>query len=74
MPTKNPRLNITLEEDTMLALTALAKKRKQAVANVARELIFEAMERSEDMALSAIAELRESKKSKRVKYEDVCWD
>jgi len=70
MPTKNPRINITVEESTIAMLTKLAQKENKSVASLTKELIFEAIERREDMALSAIAEHRDSLKSKKVKHED----
>ncbi len=69
MPTKNPRINITFEEATAALLTDLAKQEEKSVASLAKELILEALERREDMVLSAIAEVRYAKTTKRISHE-----
>lgn len=71
MPTKNPRINITFEETTAGLLAHLANQEHKSVASLAKELILEALERREDMVLSAIAEIRDSEKAKKVKHADV---
>ena len=71
MPTKNPRINITLSEETAAMLSQLAKQEHVSTANLARELILEAMKRREDKLLSLIAARREFAKAKRIKHEDV---
>lgn len=70
MPTKNPRINITFEEATALLLVQLAKQNHQSVSSMAKELILEALERREDLVLSAIAEARDSKDAKRLSHQD----
>jgi hypothetical protein len=52
MPTKNPRINITL---------------------LVKELVLEALGRREDKMLSAIAELHDTIKEKRVNHNDA-WE
>jgi len=71
MPTINPRINITLEKTLALLLEQQAKIEHKSVASVAKELILEALERREDMALAAIAEIRDAKDAKRIKHKDV---
>lgn len=71
MPTKNPRINITFEESTAGLLSYLAQQEHKSVSGLAKELIMDALERREDMFLSAIAEARDRAGSKRVKHEDV---
>jgi hypothetical protein len=71
MPTSNPRINITLEKSLAILLEQQAKHEHKSVASIAKELILEALERREDMALSAIAEIRDVDKAKRIKHEDV---
>lgn len=73
MPAKNPRINITLEESLVTLLLSLAQQEHQSISSVAKELILEALERREDMALSEIAKLRDVVKAKRIKHEDA-WD
>jgi hypothetical protein len=70
MPTKNPRINITLEESIAGLLTSLAEHEHKSISSLTKELVLEALERREDMALSAIAELRDKPKAKKVKHDD----
>jgi len=70
MPTKNPRVNITFDPSMMNIITSLAKEEEKSVASLAKELILEALERREDMNLSALAKVRDVKKAKRVKHDD----
>lgn len=70
MPTKNPRLNITLEESTALLLAKMAEQEHKSISSLAKELILEALERREDMVLSAIATKRDTPKAKKVEHED----
>ena len=74
MPTKNPRLNITFSQDEAELITSLAKQKHKSISYVAKELILEALERHEDMALSAIADAREEdakkKAEKRISHKD----
>ena len=69
-PTKNPRINITVEEDTAAIISKLAKNERKSVSSIAKELILEALERREDMVLSSIAEVRDVKRAKKIKHED----
>lgn len=71
MPTTNPRVNITFEESTAGLLSYLAKHEHRSVSSLAKELILEALERREDMALSLLAEKRDKPKAKRIKHEDI---
>lgn len=71
MPTKNPRVNITLEESSMESLDSLAKNQNKSVAGLAKELILEALERHEDLALSTVAEERDDdEQNERVSHDD----
>jgi hypothetical protein len=70
MPTKNPRINITLEESQAYLLSFIAKEEHKSLSHVAKELILEALERREDKFLSLIAEKRDQAKTKRVKHQD----
>ncbi len=71
MPTKNPRVNITFAKETAKLLAQQAKQEQKSVSSLAKELILEALERREDMILSALAQVRDTKKAKRIKHEDV---
>lgn len=70
MATLHPRLNISFDPDKAAILASLAKQNHQSVSAIAKELILEALERREDMALSALAEKRDSKHRKKVKHQD----
>ena len=70
MPTKNPRINITLEKATAGFLVHLAHQEHKSVSSLAKELILEALERREDMVLSAIAEIRDTDNAKKIKHDD----
>ncbi len=74
MPTKKPRLNITLESSESLLLSTLAKKQQMSVSSLAKELILEALDRHEDMVLSKIADERmeeaEGKSQNMISHED----
>lgn len=70
MPTSNPRVNITLDPKIMEVITALAKQEEKSVSSLSKELIIEALERREDGVLSALAESRDSKKSKKIDHDD----
>ncbi len=74
MPTKNPRFNVTFSKETADLISSLAKQKGKSISFIAKELILEALERHEDMALSAIADSRErdveNKPGKRVSHKD----
>lgn len=70
MATKNPRINIMLEDSIAGLLSTMAKQEHRSVSSLAKELLVEALERREDMALSTLAELRDTPKTKRVKHDD----
>lgn len=70
MPTKNPRINITVEDSIAGVLSSLAEHEHKSISSLAKELLLEALERREDMKLAAIAEIRDIKKAKRIKHTD----
>ena len=57
---KNPRINVTLEPKILDTLNMVADKEHCSVSSLTKELIIEALERREDLSLSAIADLRDS--------------
>ncbi|PWU07327.1 MAG: hypothetical protein C5B43_00540 [Verrucomicrobia bacterium] len=73
MPTKKPRLNITLERKTSALLSKLAKKKRKSVSGLATEFIEDALERDEDRILSKIAELRDTREAKTIAHKNV-WN
>lgn len=56
MPTKNPRCNVTLDQNTINVLAILAKKRYKSVLHLIGNIILETLERYEDKYFSALAE------------------
>ncbi len=72
MPTKNPRINITLEASLSGLLSEIAAQEDISVSSLAKELVLEALERREDIALSILAKIRDTEKAKRVKH-DHAW-
>lgn len=73
MPAKNPRVNVVLERPLYKAVELSAKKAGVSLSLKVRDLVREALEIEEDMALAAIAGDREKtfKKSKALKHEEV---
>jgi predicted DNA-binding protein len=71
MSSKNLRITIALGDETAQLLSCLAKQECKSVSSVAKELILEALERREDMILSAIAHARDTQTSKRLRHGDV---
>ena len=68
MPTNNPRINITVEQSVASLLSSLAEHEDKSISSLAKELLLEALERREDITLSAIAEIRDTAKAKRIKH------
>lgn len=73
MPTKNPRINVVLETPLHQTVERLAKKDKVSLSLKVRDLVKEALEIEEDMALSGLAEQREKtfKKTAALKHDEV---
>jgi hypothetical protein len=70
MPTMKPRLNVTFDHATASVLADLAKEEHISISSLAKELILEALERREDLALSSLAKLRDKRTQKYVKHKD----
>ncbi|MBM4421695.1 MAG: hypothetical protein FJ034_08990 [Chloroflexi bacterium] len=58
MPTKNPRVNVVLERPLYDALGRAARREGSSLSTKARDLLREALEAHEDLALAEIAEAR----------------
>ena len=73
MPTKNPRINVVLEEPLYRQVQFLAKKDGVSMSMKVRELVREILETQEDIYLAKIAQERESnwKKSDTLSHNDV---
>ncbi|TMC70537.1 MAG: antitoxin, RHH family protein [Chloroflexi bacterium] len=59
MPAKNPRVNVVLERPIYDALGRLARREGTSLSTKARDLLRDALEVREDLALAKIAEERE---------------
>ena len=70
MATKKPRVNVTFEDKTASFLTQIAKKRKMTVSRLIKNLVLDALERQEDMVLSAMAELRNIEGAETMGHEE----
>ena len=59
MPAKNPRVNVVLERPLYDALGRLARREGASLSTKARDLLRDALETHEDLALAEIAAQRE---------------
>jgi predicted DNA-binding ribbon-helix-helix protein len=73
MPTTKPRINIILEEPLYRIVEEMAVRDGVSLSLKARDLIREALDIREDVALSSFARSREKtyRKSKALKHEEV---
>jgi len=75
MPSQNPRINVVLDTSLYRSVQLLAEKDKVSLSTKVRDLLKEALEIQEDIALSAFAEKREKSwnNSDTMTHNDV-WD
>jgi hypothetical protein len=73
MPTKNPRINVVLEEPIYYNIARLAKRDGVSLSLKVRDLVKEALEIEEDIALSQFAEKREKtfERKKTLSHDEV---
>jgi len=73
MPTKNPRVNIVIEPPLYGAMRDLARNGGVSISSLARDLIREALELREDIALSALADdrMKTFNKKSALSHKDV---
>ncbi len=73
MPTKNPRVNIVVEAPLYSTLHDLAASEGISMSTLARDLIREALNLREDVALAAFADTRMKTfdKKKALSHKDV---
>lgn len=64
MKARNPRINITFEEDSAKLFTLMAKKQHKSISSVVRDLALDALELQEDFLLSKMAEKLDNKNTK----------
>lgn len=75
MATKKPRVNVMLDKDTYNTVKDLSESEDMSISSSIRDLIKEALELREDIALSKFAEEREETfdRSKAFSHKEV-WD
>lgn len=73
MTTSNPRINITLEPNMAGILASMAQHEHKSLSSLARELILEALELREDVALSALAKSRDTGEQKTISHDEA-WE
>jgi len=75
MPTKNPRVNIVVEPPLYSVMHDLATSEGVSMSTIARDLIREAIDLREDVALSSFADTRMKTfdRKKALSHEDV-WE
>ncbi len=73
MPVKNPRINVVLEKPLFHSVERLANRDGVSLSLKVRDLVKQAIEIEEDIALSALAEERERTfpKTKALKHHEV---
>ncbi|MBT4762967.1 MAG: ribbon-helix-helix protein, CopG family [Bdellovibrionaceae bacterium] len=73
MPTKNPRLNVVVNDEIYKIIEKLATREGKSMSVVAKELLEDAIDKHEDLLLSELAQNRE-KTSKKAVPHDKAWD
>ncbi len=73
MPAKNPRINVVLEKPLYNNVERLADRDGVSLSLKVRDLVKEALEIEEDIALTHLAETREKSfhKKKALKHDEV---
>lgn len=73
MPTKSPRINVVLEKPLYQTIERLASRDGISLSLKVRDLVREALEIEEDLALAGIAEARERAlpKTKTLRHDEV---
>jgi hypothetical protein len=73
MPAKNPRVNIVMEKPLYNAVERLAKRDGVSLSLKVRDLVKEALEIEEDVALAQAAEAREKtfNRKRALRHEEV---
>jgi hypothetical protein len=72
MPSKNPRVNVVLDDRLFRNVKLLAEKEGVSLSTKMRDLVREALEIEEDLYLASFAEARERgfKKSAALSHEE----
>ena len=75
MPTKNPRISVTLEGELYEILQEVAKRRGESLSEVIRRYLKLGLTLSEDLGLSELAQERlKSFSDKEALSHDEVWD
>ncbi|OPY84294.1 MAG: hypothetical protein A4E72_02303 [Syntrophus sp. PtaU1.Bin208] len=75
MPTKNPRVNVVVEPPLYNVMRDLATREGVSMSTIARDLIREAIELREDVALAAFADERiKTLDRKKALSHDETWE
>jgi hypothetical protein len=72
MPSKNPRVNVVLDDHLFRNVQLLAEREGVSISTKVRDLVREALEIQEDLDLGSFAETRERtfKKSSALSHEE----
>ena len=70
MQVKQKRVQISLSEDNLLVISALAEKHSQSIEETVKEMVLKALELEEDTYFSALAEKCEKETKKWISHED----
>ena len=75
MPTKNPRVNIVVEQPLYTVMQDLAASEGISMSTLARDLIREAIDIREDVALAGLADprMKTFNRKKALSHKDV-WE
>lgn len=73
MSTKNPRVNVTLDEESYKTLTYMAKREKVSLSQKVKECVFRTLEEVEDRYLSKVADERIASLNKKetLRHKDI---
>jgi len=71
MATKNPRINVTFNQEIVDTLSFFAKKEHKSVAALTKALVLHSLGLKEDMALSKIAHELDIEGTKTISHEEV---
>jgi hypothetical protein len=70
MPTTNPRVNITLDDEHLKMISKFAGSQRISVSAAAKQLILEALQFKEDFYFSEMAENVEKRTKKWISHSD----
>ena len=71
MSTSSPRINIVATEELYSALSFIANLEDKSLSAIAKELLFEALEKREDKFLSDIANKRDTPDAQLISHQEI---